>query len=68
MAIKIVYREGDSQGESSSDTTRLAASRLTPNFQSHQNTYYYKAIEAFNTKLATIEDKSIILEEDKEIA
>ncbi|SPQ21086.1 cde855a6-0318-4496-a2f5-645bfa3dfa69 [Thermothielavioides terrestris] len=35
---------------------------------SHQNTYHVEAIEAFHAKLASIEDKSMITEEDKEMA
>ncbi|KAK4241460.1 hypothetical protein C8A03DRAFT_41176 [Achaetomium macrosporum] len=38
------------------------------NLKSHQNTYHREAIEAFNAKLAAIEDKSMISEEDKEMA
>ncbi|KAH6848185.1 hypothetical protein B0I37DRAFT_415856 [Chaetomium sp. MPI-CAGE-AT-0009] len=34
----------------------------------HQNRCYVKEIEAFNAKLAAMKDKSMILEEDKEMA
>jgi hypothetical protein len=65
---EVVHREGQSQGESGSDAIRLASSRLTPDSQGHQNTYHREAIEAFNDKLAAIVDKSMISEEDKEMA
>jgi hypothetical protein len=65
---EVVHREGQSEGESGSDATPLAASRLTPDSQSHQNNYHRDAIEAFNAKLAAIVDKNMISEEDKEMA
>ncbi|KAL2196243.1 C2H2 transcription factor [Corynascus similis CBS 632.67] len=34
----------------------------------HQNTYHVEEIEAFNAKLAAVKDKSMISEEDKEMA
>jgi hypothetical protein len=36
--------------------------------QAHQNTYHVEEIEAFNAKLASVKDKSMISEEDKEMA
>ncbi|KAL2165628.1 hypothetical protein VTG60DRAFT_4092 [Thermothelomyces hinnuleus] len=38
------------------------------NLGAHQNTYHVEEIEAFNAKLAAVEDKSMISEEDKEMA
>ncbi|KAL2162652.1 hypothetical protein VTH06DRAFT_6488 [Thermothelomyces fergusii] len=38
------------------------------NLKAHQNTYHVEEIEAFNAKLAAVKDKSMISEEDKEMA
>jgi hypothetical protein len=38
------------------------------NLKAHQNTYHVEEIEAFNAKLAAMKDKSMISEEDKEMA
>ncbi|KAL1835914.1 hypothetical protein VTJ49DRAFT_5892 [Mycothermus thermophilus] len=38
------------------------------NLKNHQNTYHVEAIEAFNAKLAAMEDKSLLSEEEKEMA
>src|SRR5690242_8381424 len=64
---KSLYGEGKSQG-----VLFLLLHRLTTvadlEMQAHQNTYHVEEIEAFNAKLAAVKDKSMISEEDKEMA
>jgi hypothetical protein len=52
-------------------STMPLASLITPTnpaTQNHQNTYHVEAIEAFNAKLASMEDQSMLSEEEKEMA